>query len=230
MSLPGPSGSGSPPRRSAGPLPNEYQRVTTFSTGIATDAENPDGRGNGVAVGLDASGGGPGRTWPGWLGRTLQGAPGTCGRPACRRSPWNDGMLFHSSEFMADWRNESDNEGSHSTAPDRTGRIAGPCRQSRCGDCRAWWKAGRREVVDTASEAAAEAAQHVGGSAEGHVRADEEVLGGASEAICCDRERRVCRRGEWGERRVVGSSGSRRHHCCRDAGGDAEDMALQACA
>ncbi len=27
----------------AGPLPNEYQRVTTFSTGIATDAENPDG-------------------------------------------------------------------------------------------------------------------------------------------------------------------------------------------
>ena len=26
-----------------GPLPDEYQRVTTFSTGIATDAENPDG-------------------------------------------------------------------------------------------------------------------------------------------------------------------------------------------
>ena len=27
----------------AGPFPAEYQRVTTFSTGIATDAENPDG-------------------------------------------------------------------------------------------------------------------------------------------------------------------------------------------
>ena len=27
----------------AGPIPDEYQRVTTFSTGIATDAENPDG-------------------------------------------------------------------------------------------------------------------------------------------------------------------------------------------
>ncbi len=27
----------------AGPIPVEYQRVTTFSTGIATDAENPDG-------------------------------------------------------------------------------------------------------------------------------------------------------------------------------------------
>ena len=156
--------------------------------------------------------------------------PGPAVDRQCRRSPWNGGMLFHSSEFMSDWRNESDNEGCHSTAPDRTGRFAGPCRQSRCGHCRAWWKAGRREVVDTASEAAAEAAQDVGGSAEGHVRADEEVLGGASEAICCDRERRVCRRGEWGERRVVGASGSRRHHCYRDAGGDAEDVALQACA
>ena len=27
----------------AGPIPAEYQRVTTFSTGITTDAENPDG-------------------------------------------------------------------------------------------------------------------------------------------------------------------------------------------
>ena len=27
----------------AGPIPDEFQRVTTFSTGIATDAENPDG-------------------------------------------------------------------------------------------------------------------------------------------------------------------------------------------
>ena len=27
----------------AGPIPAEYQRVTTFSAGIATDAENPDG-------------------------------------------------------------------------------------------------------------------------------------------------------------------------------------------
>ena len=27
----------------AGPIPAEYQRVTTFSTGIAADAENPDG-------------------------------------------------------------------------------------------------------------------------------------------------------------------------------------------
>ncbi len=26
-----------------GPIPDEYQRVTTFSTGITTDAENPDG-------------------------------------------------------------------------------------------------------------------------------------------------------------------------------------------
>ena len=27
----------------AGPRPAEYQRVTTFSTGITTEAENPDG-------------------------------------------------------------------------------------------------------------------------------------------------------------------------------------------
>ncbi len=71
-----------------------------------------------------------GRGWacPGQVAGMVPGTPRICLRQTCRRPPWNDGMLFHGWKLVADWRNESGDEGCHSTAPDRTRRVAGPCR------------------------------------------------------------------------------------------------------